>query len=59
MRRLLTLFPIDAHDADRATAEIRALFHWPDFLAATAYAIFLVIVLPAALLGIEMIGGAL
>lgn len=56
MRRLLTLFPIDAADADRAAAEIRSLFHWPDFLAATAYAIFLVIVLPAALLFLSIIG---
>lgn len=59
MRRLLNLFPVDAHDADRAASEIRSLFHWPDFLAATGYAALLTIVLPATLLGIIMVGGAL
>ena len=56
MRRLLTLFPISSAEADRAATEIRSLFHWPDFLAATAYATFLVIVLPAAILFLSMIG---
>lgn len=58
MRRLLTFFPISAADADRAVAEIRSLFHWPNFLAATGYALLFVIVLPAAVLGL-MIAGAL
>lgn len=57
MRRVLKLFPIDAADADRAAAEIRSLFHWPDFLAAIAYAAFLVIGLPAALLLLTVTGG--
>jgi hypothetical protein len=56
MRRLLNLFPVDAADADRAAAEIRSLFHWPDFLAAAAYAGLLVIVLPAAILFLLVIG---
>ena len=59
MRRLLNLFPIDAHDADRASAEIRSLFHWPDFLAATGYALLIVIALPAAILGLIVAGAAL
>lgn len=59
MRRLLSLFPISGAEADRAAAEIRSLFHWPDFLAACAYAALLVIVLPAALLGLMIAGGAL
>jgi hypothetical protein len=59
MCRLLKLFPIDAAEADRAAAEIRSLFHWPDFLAAIAYAAFLVIGLPAALLFFGVIGGVL
>lgn len=59
MRRLLNLFPVDAPDADRAAAEIRSLFHWPDFLAATGYALLFVIVLPAALLGLMVAGAVL
>ena len=59
MRRLLKLFPIDAADADRAAAEIRSLFNWPDMLAAIAYAAFFAIMLPAALLFFGMIGRVL
>lgn len=59
MRRLLKLFPIDAAEADRAAAEIRSLFNWPDMLAAIAYAAFFVIALPAALLFFGVIGGVL
>ena len=59
MRRLLKLFPVDAHDADRAAAEIRSLFHWPEFLAATGYAALLTVALPAAVLGLMTVGGAL
>lgn len=59
MRRLLNLFPISGAEADRAEAEIRSLFHWPDCLAATGYALLIVIVLPAALLGLMIAGAAL
>lgn len=59
MRRLLTLFPISTAEADRAAAEIRSLFHWPDFLAATGYALLIVIVLPAAVLGMMIAGAVL
>lgn len=59
MRRLLTLFPISAAEADRAAEEIASLFRWPDFLSAVAYAAFLVIGLPAALLALMIAGGAL
>lgn len=59
MRRLLTLFPISSAEADRAATEIRSLFHWPEFLAATGYAALLTIVLPAAVLGLMIVGGAL
>ncbi len=59
MRRLLTLFPISAAEADRAAAEIRSLFDWPDILATMAYAAFIVIGLPAALLFFSVIGGVL
>ena len=59
MRRLLTLFPISAAEANRAVAEIRTLFDWPDILAAMAYAAFFVIGLPAALLFFSVIGGVL
>lgn len=59
MRGLLSLLPLDAYDVDRAAAEIRSLFHWPDFLAATGYALLIVIVLPAALLGLVIAGAAL
>lgn len=59
MRRILNLLPLDAYDVDRAAAEIRSLFHWPDFLAATGYALLLVIVLPAAVLGLMIAGAVL
>lgn len=59
MRRLLTMFPISAAEADRAADEIASLFRWPDFLAAIACAAFLVIGLPAALLALMIAGGAL
>ena len=56
MRRLLTMFPISAAEADRAAEEIASLFRWPDFLAAIACAAFLVIGLPAAILLLFVIG---
>lgn len=59
MRRLLNLFPIDGYDVDRAAGEIRSLFHSPDFLAATGYALVIVIVLPAAVLGLMIAGAVL
>ncbi len=59
MRRLLTLFPISAGEADRAAGEIASLFRWPDFLSAVGYAAFLVIGLPAVLLAIMIAGGTL
>lgn len=59
MRRLLSLFPISTVESDHAAAEIRSLFHWPDFLAATGYALLLVIVLPAAVLGLMIAGAVL
>lgn len=59
MRLLLNLLPLDAYDVDRAATEIRSLFHWPDFLAATGYALLIVIVLPAAVLGLIIAGAVL
>lgn len=59
MRRLLTLFPISDAEARRAADEIRSLFRWPDVFGAAAYAAFLAIGLPAALLVLGVIGGAL
>ncbi len=59
MRRLLMLFPVSDAEACRAAHEIRSLFCSPDFLGAAAYAAFLAIGLPAALLFVGAIGGAL
>ena len=59
MRRLLTLFPISAAEADRAAEEIASLFRWPDFLSAVAYAAFLVIGLPTLALILSILGDSL
>lgn len=56
MRRFLTLFPISAAEADHAADEIASLFHWPDVLAATAFAAALVIGLPALILFLTFLG---
>lgn len=56
MRRLLMLFPISSAEAARAADEIASLFHWPDSLAATAYAALLVIALPALVLFLVTLG---